>query len=291
MSDLSSLWDLLLLIVVALVPVVVYLEMVRGSERYRAESWRAILGAFAYGALFATFAAGVLESVLVGAGTAASHAYPAPEFSFLNGNSTANLFFLVLVIAPFIEEALKASGVVYYRRQIRHVADGPVLGASVGLGFGFLETLLYGLGAFLVGGIAAGILLILIRSVSSVLLHASSTAVFGYGYAESRVGVPKRSVTGRYYLGAVAMHSGFNALASVGAILLALGVSTSLGNLGSDLALVAAIAFAVLAFAYIRDLIAESDFPALRGGARFQPSQRAAPPRPASPRNAGARRP
>jgi RsiW-degrading membrane proteinase PrsW (M82 family) len=262
MSDLSSLWDLLLLIVVALVPVVVYLEMVRGSERYRAESWRAILGAFAYGALFATFAAGVLESVLVGAGTAASHAYPAPEFSFLNGNSTANLFFLVLVIAPFIEEALKASGVVYYRRQIRHVADGPVLGASVGLGFGFLETLLYGLGA-----------------------------VFGYGYAESRVGVPKRSVTGRYYLGAVAMHSGFNALASVGAILLALGVSTSLGNLGSDLALVAAIAFAVLAFAYIRDLIAESDFPALRGGARFQPSQRAAPPRPASPRNAGARRP
>ncbi|MHB1435002.1 MAG: PrsW family intramembrane metalloprotease [Thermoplasmata archaeon] len=280
MNVTAGLLDFFILVVVALVPTVLYLEMVRGSERYRTEAWGSILGAFAYGAFFATLVAGILEAVLVGVGTSFAQAYPAPEFSFLNGNSSAGLFFLVLVIAPFVEEALKASGVVAYRKRIQTVADGPVLGASVGLGFGFLETLLYGLGAFLVGGLAAGILLILIRSISSVLLHASSTAVFGYGYAESRVGVPRRSVTGRYYLAAVGMHSGFNALASVGSILLVLGVSNTIGTVGSDLALVAAVAFALLAFSYIRHLITESDFPALRGAARFQPKSSAKPTRP-----------
>jgi RsiW-degrading membrane proteinase PrsW (M82 family) len=283
MNLVTGLLDLFILVLVALLPTVVYLEMVRGSERYRTEAWGAILGAFAYGAFFATLVAGILEGVLVGVGTSFTQAYPAPEFSFLNGNSSAGLFFLVLVIAPFIEEALKASGVVYYRNRIQSVADGPVLGASVGLGFGFLETLLYGLGAFLVGGLAAGILLILVRSISSVLLHASSTAVFGYGYAESRVGGSGRSVTGRYYLAAVGMHSGFNALASVGSILLVLGVSNTIGAVGSDLALVAAIAFAVLAFSYIRHLITESDFPALRGAARFRPNASTKPARPSPP--------
>jgi RsiW-degrading membrane proteinase PrsW (M82 family) len=283
MNETTGLLDLVILVLVALAPTLLYLEMVRGSERYRTEAWGAILGAFAYGAFFATLVAGILEAVLVGAGTSFAQAYPAPEFSFLNGNSSAGLFFLVLVIAPFIEEALKASGVVYFRSRIRTVADGPVLGGSVRLGFGFLETLLYGLGAFLVGGLAAGILLILIRSISSVLLHASSTAIFGYGYAESRLAVPPRSVTGRYYLAAVGMHSGFNALASVGSILLVLGVSNTIGTLGSDLALVVAIAFAVLAFSYIRHLITESDFPALRGSGRFRPTYSAKPTRPSPP--------
>ncbi len=283
MNVTTGLLDLVILVVVALVPTVLYLEMVRGSERYRTEAWGSILGAFAYGAFFATLIAGILEGILVGVGTSFAQAYPAPEFAFLNGNSSAGLFFLVLVIAPFIEEGLKASGVVYYRNRIRTVADGPVLGASVGLGFGFLETLLYGLGAFLVGGLAAGILLILVRSISSVLLHASSTAVFGYGYAQSRVGVPPRSVTGRYYLAAVGMHSGFNALASVGSILLVLGVSNSIGAVGSDLALVAAVAFALLAFGYIRGLISETDFPALQGAARFRPKYPGPPARPSGP--------
>ena len=263
--------DLGVLVVVSLLPALFYLSWVRRTERYRTESWGPLLGAFAYGALFATFTAGILEAIFVSLGTEASGYLPGPEFLFLNGNSTFGVFFLVLVVAPFIEEALKASGVSARRKSLRILADGPVFGASVGLGFGFFETFLYGLGAFLVGGLAAGITLILIRSVSSVLLHGSSTGMFGYGYARGRFGV-KGPQGGSYYLLAVAMHRSFNALASLGVILAFVGVSGLAAEAASVVALFAAIAFAFGAIEHVRTVIQSSDYPALlKGSGRYRP--------------------
>jgi RsiW-degrading membrane proteinase PrsW (M82 family) len=271
MSGVDDLLDLVILIVVALAPALVYLGWVRGTVRFAEAGWGPVLGAFAYGAFFATIVAAILEGVIVAAGTSAANLYPSPEFLFLNGNSTAGLFFLVLVVAPFIEEALKASGVYSYRAQIRSVADGPVFGASVGLGFGFFETFLYGLSAYLVGGLAAGITLIIVRSVSSVLLHGSSTGMFGYGFARSRFNVPGPG-SGSYYLVAVAMHAGFNALASLAAIVAVFGISGVGADLASYVALLAAIAFAFAAIEHVRHVIAVSEYPSLLPGAnKFQP--------------------
>ncbi len=157
MSDLSPLLDLVVLVAAALTPALLYLAWIRKTERYLTEAWGPLLGAFAFGAIVATFIAALIEGVLVVIGTAVSRAYPGPEFVFLNGNSSLGVFFLVLVIAPFTEEALKAWGVVSRASIFRVPADGPVFGASVGLGFGFFETLLYGLGAYLVGGLVAGL--------------------------------------------------------------------------------------------------------------------------------------
>jgi len=272
MSATNALLDLLALVLVALVPALIYLTWVRGSERYGTTSWGPILGAFAYGALFATIVAGILEAIIVGLGTSVSNLYPGPEFLFLNGNSTLGAFFLVLVVAPFIEEALKGSGVYAYRDQVRSVADGPVFGASVGLGFGFFETFLYGLSAYLVGGLEAGIALILVRSVSSVLLHGSSTGMFGYGFARSRLNV-RGPGTGSYYLLAVAMHATFNALASLAVILAFVGITGVAVNLATYVALLAAILFAFVAIEHVRHVIAASDYPALLpGGARRPPA-------------------
>lgn len=269
--------DLAILVLASLVPALVYVAWIRRTERYRTEGWGPVLGAFAYGALFATLTAGFLEAIIVGLGTAVSQSYPAPEFVFLNGNSPLGVFFLVLVVAPFVEEALKGSGVVANRRRLTLLADGPTFGASVGLGFGFFETFLYGLGAFVVGGLAAGIVLILVRSVSSVLLHGSSTGMFGYGYARSRFGV-RGPGTGAYYLLAVAMHSAFNALASLAAILLLVGVSGVEANVASFLALVVAIGFAFAAIEHVRAVIQSSEYPALlKGSGRFAPGR--SPPR------------
>lgn len=187
MSGVDAVEDLLILVVISLVPALIYLTWVRRTERFQTSSWGSVLGAFVYGALFATIVAAILEGVIVALGTSVSQTYPGPEFLFLNGNSSLGAFFVVLVVAPFVEEGLKGSGVYYYRDQIRTVADGPVFGASVGLGFGFFETFLYGLSAYLVGGLEAGIALILVRSVSSVLLHGSSTGMFGYGDRKSVV--------------------------------------------------------------------------------------------------------
>jgi RsiW-degrading membrane proteinase PrsW (M82 family) len=271
--------SLLTLVIVSLIPALLYLSWVRRTERYATEAWGTLLRGFAYGALFATVTAGVLEAVIVGLGTSVSLRYPAPEFLFLNGNSTAGAFFLVLVVAPFVEEALKGSGVYGYRTQFRTVADGPVIGAAVGLGFGFFETFLYGLGAFVVGGLVAGLSLILVRSVSSVVLHGSSTGMFGYGTARSRF---RRSGagTGSYYLLAVGMHASFNALASLTVFLALVGVSGVAISVAALLALLAAIAFAFGAIEHVRTVIQLADYPSIVGGQQYRPPPpaRAAPP-------------
>ncbi len=264
--------DLLLLAVVALTPAVVYLAWVRRGQQQRPEGWGTLVAGFVYGAIFATLVAAVLEGIVVTLGTSVSVRYAAPEFLFLNGNSTAGAIFLVLVVAPFIEEALKASGVAARRASITTVSDGPVVGASVGLGFGFFETFLYGVGAFVVGGLVAGIALILLRSVSSVLLHGSSTGMFGYGYARAKFGV-KGPGSGGYYLLAVAMHASFNALASAGVILALVGVHGIAQTTGTVFALLGAIVFAFAAIEHVRAVTQAAGYPALLGSpGSFRPA-------------------
>jgi len=277
-TDLGSGWDLLILVIVSFIPALIYLGWIRGTERYGKEGWGPLLRAFVYGAIFATLTAAVLEAVIVYAGTAVSQNYPGPEFVFLNGNSTAGAFFLVLVIAPVIEEALKASGVAAFRTSFKQLADGPVFGASVGLGFGFFETFLYGLGAYLVGGLEAGIVLIIIRSVSSVLLHGSSTGMFGYGYARSQFheGGPG---SWSYYGVAVGMHATFNALAYLAAVLAIAGIGGFANDAAGYLALFAAIFFAFWAIEHVRSIIQASDYPALLGAPiHYRPPGGARPP-------------
>jgi len=277
MSTTTDAEYLVVLVLVSLIPALLYLIWVRKSERYAGEAWGPLLWAFVYGAMFATITAAILEAVIVSVGTSVSQNYPGPEFVFLNGNSTLGTFFLVLVVAPFIEEALKASGVVRWKSRIGKVADGPVFGASVGLGFGFFETFLYGAGAFLVGGLAAGIALIALRSVSSVVLHGSSTGMFGYGYARSRFKLPGPG-SGAYYGLAVAMHASFNALASLAAILMVFGIGGFAVETASFVALVAAIAYAFGAIEHVRAVIHASDYPALTARVRHSTAARRPPP-------------
>lgn len=271
MNGIVDLEDILILVLAALIPALVYLAWVRSTQHGQRESWGPVLSGFLFGALFATVVAGVIEAILVAGGTSVSQAVPGPEFIFLNGNTTLGVLFLVLVIAPFVEEGLKAAGVVNYRAAIRTVADGPVLGAGVGLGFGFFETFLYGLAAYLTGGIAAGLELIVLRSFSSVLLHGSSTAVFGYGYAEAEV--TKRGHAGAsHYFAAVGLHSSFNLVVSLGTLAGLYGLT---GSTADALTLVGFFGGVVLAFGaieYVRRLVAQSSYPgALAAHPRFRP--------------------
>jgi protease PrsW len=280
MSGTVAAEELALLAFAAFVPALVYLSWIRTSERYRAEPWGTVLWLFAFGAIAATVIAAILEGILVDLGTAASQAIPQPEFSFLNANSTAGEFFLILVIAPVIEEALKAWGVVRYGSRITQLADGAVFGASVGLGFGFFETFLYGLSEFLVGGLVAGLSLIFVRSISSVLLHGSSTAMFGQGYARARL-EGRSALAGGYYLLAVAMHASFNFLAALGAAWAALGLGNGIGGYAAELGLLAAVVFAIAAINHVVDVIHQGSFPSAAGGTpRYRPPLAGARPPP-----------
>ncbi len=264
MSLTGAVLDLVVLVIVALVPALVYLSWIRQTERYQQEPWGLLLAGFAWGAIIATLVAALIEAALLYAGAAVSSAVPAPEFTFLSPTSPWNQIFLVLVIAPFVEEGLKGAGLMRSVGPIRVLADGPVVGASVGLGFGFFETFLYGLAAFLVGGLAAGIALILIRSISSVLLHGSSTAMFGYGYARSSL-AGGGGYTGAYYLLAVVMHATFNVLASLSAILPLVGITGINATDASLVGLLLAVLFAFTAIESVRSVILRTSFPGADG--------------------------
>jgi RsiW-degrading membrane proteinase PrsW (M82 family) len=279
MSDVGAIEDLLILLIAALLPALGYLVWIRGTERYKRDPWGPLLSAFFYGALFATIIAAILEAVLVSAGTAISQSYPAPEFTFLNGNSTLGTFFLVLVIAPVVEEGLKGLGVVRSSDRIRALPDGLVFGAAVGLGFGFFETFLYGFGAYATGGLVAGLVLIIVRSLSSVLLHGSTTSMFGYGYAQNKVN-GRTGATGAYYLLAVAMHGSFNLLASAGAVVAFLGFSSTIAGYASLLGLLLAFVYAFVAIEHTRAEILRSEYP---GAGAVHPRFRPPPTRRAPP--------
>ena len=66
MTSVNDAESLLLLALLALLPALIYLVWVRRAERFQREGWGSVLGAFAYGALFATVTAGILEAVIVG---------------------------------------------------------------------------------------------------------------------------------------------------------------------------------------------------------------------------------
>ncbi len=258
---------LLLIILLSFVPAISYLAWVRKTERYSQEAWSPLLKAFIFGALISTFVSAILEEVFYGLFSEVVQ----PDIGALPKSPTFAFLVLAIVIAPIIEEGFKGVGVYWTRQSFRYVADGLVFGASVGFGFGFVENTLYGLSAFDQYGIASAILTLLIRAVSSVLLHGSATAMTGYGVAENSLRSGRGHILAGYYFLAVLMHASFNTLASLPLILPAYWASLVGIDMLSLLSLGAAIAFAIYAFGHIRDKITQLQYTALQ---RYQPPGR-----------------
>ena len=258
MTLLETLLILVALFLFSLVPALFYLLWIRKTERYHTESWSAVSRAFLYGAVVGTFVAAILEAVLF----ALYAQVLQPDLGgALPKGSTAEYPLLALVIAPFVEEGIKGLGVYGMRSRISYLADGMVLGAAVGLGFGFLENLLYGVSA-LAAGVTVAILTIAIRSFSSMLIHASATSVTGYGVAANLQQGGQGHVLAGSYLAAVGIHGSYNAIASLTLILPLLGLA--LPGYGIDLVSIASLMLAIVyglsAFGFIRQRITEVQF-------------------------------
>ena len=122
-----------------------------------------------------------------------------------------------VLVAPIVEEFVKP--LVMFRNQqvkqeVDEIEDGIVYGAACGLGFGATENVLYGLSE---GAAAAGIagifVIILLRTVSSILLHLVATSYTGYGIAKYQLENEPFTVVIKYYLLAVLIHAAWNAMA------------------------------------------------------------------------------
>jgi len=195
---------LILLIGIAFLIPLLYAWWIRDTERCHRQQWASIFLCFIWGASLAVIAAFILEFGL-----------EISLFASLQDAETVSLL-MVIAIAPIVEEFAKPLilGARSVRSQMTELEDGLIYGAVAGLGFSATENLFYGydnlnqdIGAFLI--------LIAIRSFGACLLHASATALTGYGYGKTLLKGTPILLTLPYYGLAIFLHSFYNFLVTL----------------------------------------------------------------------------
>ena len=199
--------ELIILYVTAFLPPIIYAVWIRNTERYHRERWKAIAVAFLWGASIAIIAALILEIFLD-----AQVNISLQEGTFIQILAT-------ILIAPFAEELVKplALRTRTIRRELVELEDGLIYGAVAGLGFSATENLFYG-ASFLQEGLMYFFILMSIRSIGGCLLHASATAITGYGYGKTLLKHSSKFRIIPYFILAMIMHAGYNFLVSWEAI-------------------------------------------------------------------------
>ncbi len=199
----SSLLTWGILVFLSFLPPLVYTIWIRNTERCHRQQWYSIFVCFIWGATIAVIAALVLEVIL-----------EIPLASSLSLQESTP-FLLVVVVAPIVEEFTKplALRLRSVKSNLSELEDGLIYGAVAGLGFSATENLLYGY-SFLSEGFLAFLLLMVMRSVGGCLLHASATALTGYGFGKTVMN--RSSFVGvlPYFLLAIFVHGFYNFLVS-----------------------------------------------------------------------------
>ena len=141
-----------------------------------------------------------------------------------------------IIVAPIVEEFVKP--LVLFRNasvkgEIDEVEDGIVYGAACGLGFGATENILYGLSEGAVSsGLLGVIIIVTVRTVSSILLHLTASSFAGYGISQYLVKGAPFSVVIKYYLLAVLIHAAWNTAAVLGSpLILIFSILLAIGGL------------------------------------------------------------
>lgn len=224
-----------LLMFMSFLPPIIYTVWIRNTEKYNREKWKTILICFLWGASIAIIAALIIE-VLLEISLVAS----------INDYDTLPLLTVILV-APVAEEFSKplALRLKSVKKEIDELEDGLIYGAVAGLGFSATENLFYGW-IFLSEGLFVFLILISLRSFGGCLLHASATALTGYGYGKT---IMKHTTVLRiipYFILAIFVHSAYNFLVSYDMI-------------GALTGLFAALIFVAFAITFVRKKIKTLD--------------------------------
>jgi RsiW-degrading membrane proteinase PrsW (M82 family) len=201
--------EVLVLLAAAYVPAVLALIWLRWGERGHKEQWDDLFMTFLGGAVVAVIAATVLEI----AASTALNSTVVREYGLFADYPNLITFLIIIVIAPVIEELVKMMVVKRFSRYIWRPRNGLVFGAACGLGFAATENFLYEGTALFTVGFAAFASLAVIRSISSLLMHASATSISGYGVARAK---SYGEHWWPYLVMAIIMHSTFNMFASFG---------------------------------------------------------------------------
>jgi RsiW-degrading membrane proteinase PrsW (M82 family) len=204
-------------LVLATVPVPIYVTLALRIDRYEPEPLRMLAWAFFWGASAATLIALVLNT----AGQAVVGSSFGSDIGEIYGGS---------ISAPIVEESAKGAvlfGIYRWRRtQLDGVLDGLVYAAMVGLGFAMTENILYYSRAALEGGVPLAATFF-VRGVLAPFTHPIFTAMTGMGVGVA-VGSVRHGVRLLAPLGglvaAMVLHSLWNTAAGVGGGAAFLGV-------------------------------------------------------------------
>ncbi|KYK25575.1 hypothetical protein AYK25_05155 [Thermoplasmatales archaeon SM1-50] len=191
------------LVFVSFLPPLLYTIWIRNTERCHRQQWITIFLCFLWGATIAVVAALVLEIFLE------------IPLRFSSSHSKMTPFLITIIIAPVIEEFTKplALQLRTVKKNLTELEDGLIYGAVAGLGFSATENLLYGY-SFLSEGFLMFSVFMAFRSFGGCLLHASATALTGYGYGKTVM--KKSSFLGflPYFFLAIFLHGFYNFLVS-----------------------------------------------------------------------------
>ena len=161
-----------LALLLAVVPVPLYLALVLWIDRFEPEPLRMVALTFAWGATVAAFVAAVLNTV----GQALVSQELGTEAGTLYGYS---------ISAPVVEEGIKGLALLgvflLFRREFNGIIDGIVYAGCVGLGFAMTENVLYyGRGAA-EEGVVGAVGTFVVRGLMSPFAHPVFTAMTGIG--------------------------------------------------------------------------------------------------------------
>ena len=221
----------ILLIFLSFLPPLIYTIWIRNTEKYHREKWKSVAVCFLWGASIAVLAAFILEVLL-----------EIQLFVSIRDEGMVSLV-AVILIAPVVEELTKplALRLKTVKKEIDELEDGLIYGAVAGLGFSATENLLYGLDS-LSEGLLFFFVLITMRSFGACLLHASATALTGYGYGKTIMKRASILSVLPYFILAIFIHSFYNFLVSVDVV-------------GVGVGLIVAFAFVAFTIRFVRKKI------------------------------------
>jgi RsiW-degrading membrane proteinase PrsW (M82 family) len=163
---------LLLCVIAGLIPTVIYAWFVNWLDRHEKEPWWLLALAFLWGAVPA-FVIAVVAQLILGLPTIWVLSEEGLAYELVSGS----------LWAPLTEEFTKGLGVVLIlvlaRREMDSILDGIVYGAMSGLGFAFVENVLYFGQALAEDGWGGWAFTVLLRTIPFGLNHAFFTGLTG----------------------------------------------------------------------------------------------------------------
>ncbi|HQE92138.1 MAG TPA: PrsW family intramembrane metalloprotease [Anaerolineae bacterium] len=167
--------DVLLILFLSLGPMILYALMLWWFDRYEKEPLALLIAAFLWGAVPSIFLALILEIVL-----------DVPIVAISPNQLTYDLLG-ASVVAPLVEEGVKALALVllliFLRREIDSPMDGLIYGGIVGFGFAAVENIFYLFSAYAEEGVGGVLTLAFLRAGLFGLNHAMYTGFTGLGIA------------------------------------------------------------------------------------------------------------